>query len=220
MTPRARSAPPAGDASVAALLAREPALARVIATHGPPPEWRRPTGARTLFRIILEQQVSLASAATLLKRLDRELRGGLHVAPILRAGERGLREHGLTRQKAAYLVAVAARTRDEPRWLARVARADDAEATRLLVDVKGIGQWSAAIYLLMALRRPDVWPSGDLALHIAMADLLSLRARPGSADANAIAERWRPHRALAARILWHHYLSHGPLRSRRAPGTR
>lgn len=203
-----------------ALAAREPALGAVLRAHGPPPEWRRPTGFRTLARIVLEQQVSLASAATLFRRVDRELPGGLRPRPILRAGEAGLRDRGLTRQKAAYLVALAARTQDEPRWLARVARADDAEATRLLIEVKGIGPWSAAIYLLMALRRPDVWPPGDLALHIAMADLLALRERPDSATAVTIAERWRPHRALAARILWHHYLCHGPLRDRRSTTAR
>ncbi len=196
------------DADVAALCARDALLARVVARHGPPPRWARPTGFRTLARIVLEQQVSLASAATLFRRLDRELPGGLRPAPILRAGARGLRARGLTRQKAAYLVALAAQVRAEPAWLGRIARADDAAATSALVAVTGIGPWSAAIYLLMALRRPDVWPTGDLALHIAMADLLDLARRPGAADAAAIAaERWAPARATAARILWHHYLA-------------
>jgi DNA-3-methyladenine glycosylase II len=193
------------------LVRRDAVLRSVVMRHGPPPLWPRQPGFRTLARMILEQQVSLDSAATLFRRLDRSLSGGLNAVPLARAGppraaER-LRRHGVTRQKAGYLAALAERVASRPRWLAAIARQPDDEATAELMSLPGIGPWTANVYLLFALRRPDVWPSGDLAIHIALGELLG-RARPLARDeADAVATRWTPHRATAARIIWHGYLS-------------
>ncbi|MDH5234138.1 MAG: DNA-3-methyladenine glycosylase 2 family protein, partial [Gemmatimonadota bacterium] len=165
-----------------------------------------------LARIVLEQQVSLRSATSLFRRVDRTLAGGITAAGVARAGVRGLRAVGLTRQKAAYLVALAESTTDGSLDFRRLARLDDAAAFAALTGVHGIGPWSASIYLLMALRRPDVWPPGDLALHVALARLRRQNRVPLSAEAARYAERWRPWRSVAARILWHAYLSERPAR--------
>ncbi len=159
------------------------------------------------MRIVLEQQVSLASAATLFRRLDREIPGGLTLDGISGVGERGLRALGVTRQKASYLHGLAAAVRERRLDLRALARLDDDAAHETLVAVRGIGPWTAAIYLLMALRRADVWPRGDLALHVALARLRGSRRAPTSDEAERYARRWRPWRAVAARILWHDYLA-------------
>lgn len=195
----------------------DPRLGRIVARHGPPPMWGRPGGVRTLIRIVLEQQVSLRSAATLFARLDREVPGGLTVRGIISCGEGGLRERGVTRQKAAYLTALATAVGDGTLDLRALPRRGDEEARSALLAVRGIGPWSAAIYLLMALRRPDVWPPGDLALHAALARLRGLPRRPSTVEAERYATRWRPWRAIAARILWHGYLSERPERVAATP---
>lgn len=191
---------------VRALAARDADLAAVVARHGPPPLWARPRGFATLVRIILEQQVSLASAATLYARVARTL-GGMTPDIVAAAGAPGLQALGLTRQKARYVAALADRVATGALPLAALARLPDDEVEARLVDVPGIGPWTARIYLLMALRRPDVWPPGDLALHRAIARLHGRPDAPGSAEATEMAERWRPWRAVAARILWHGYLA-------------
>ncbi len=193
------------------LVRRDAVLRSVVVRHGPPPLWPRRPGFRTLARMILEQQVSLDSAATLFRRLDRTLAGGLNAMPLARDGparaaER-LRGLGVTRQKAGYLSVLAERVASHPRWLSALARQPDDEAAAELMSLPGIGPWTANVYLLFALRRPDVWPSGDLAIHIALGELLG-RARPlARAEADAHATRWAPYRATAARIIWHGYLS-------------
>jgi DNA-3-methyladenine glycosylase II len=126
---------------------------------------------------------------------------------VLALHENGLRRLGFTRQKARYAVELAARVRDGRLPLARLHLLSDEAAGARLREVPGIGPWTASIYLLMALRRPDVWPPGDLALHKAIARLDGRSAIPATAEATALAERWRPLRAVAARILWHGYLA-------------
>ncbi len=158
------------------------------------------------MRIILEQQVSLAAARTMFLRV-RDRLGGMTPGLVLGRGEEGLRALGLTRQKAAYVHGLARRLDDGSLDLARVARAPDDDARRALLAVPGLGPWSVDIYFLMALRRPDIWPTGDLALAEAMRDALRMRARPDARAQLRAAERWRPWRSIAARILWHHYLS-------------
>lgn len=185
----------------------DPRLAAIVSRHGAPPLWARPGGFRTLTRIILEQQVSLRSAASLFARLDREVPGGLTVDGIARCGEAGLRARGVTRQKAGYLVALATAVGTRALDLRTLPRLDDDAAREALLHVPGIGPWSASVYLLMALRRPDVWPPGDLALHIALARLRGRRHLPSSREAERYARRWSPWRAVAARILWHGYLA-------------
>lgn len=162
--------------------------------------------------MILEQQVSLRSAASLFRRVDRTLTGGITVAGVMRAGEPGLRAVGLTRQKAAYFVALAEATRDGTLRFARLRRLPDAEAFAELTRVRGIGPWTANIYLLMVLGRPDIWPPGDLALHVALGELRRQNRVPKRAEAERYAARWRPWRSVAARILWHGYLSERPAR--------
>jgi DNA-3-methyladenine glycosylase II len=188
------------------LTARDAGLAAIVARHGPPPMWGRPRGFATLVRIILEQQVSLAAAATMYARIERAL-GGMTPAIVRRTGTAGLQALGITRQKSAYIVALAERVADGSLPLATLRRLPDAEVAEMLVRVPGIGPWTSSIYLLMALRRPDVWPPGDLALHKAMARLPGFSSVPTSDQAAGWALRWRPWRAVAARILWHAYLS-------------
>jgi len=158
-------------------------------------------------RIILEQQVSLQSAATLFRRLDRELSGGLSARSVQGAGIAGMRAHGLTRQKADYVVSLAGEITSGRLRLEALRRLDDASAFDALIRLRGIGPWTASIYLLMVLRRPDVWPPGDLALHVALARLRRQNRVPSSADAARYAERWSPWRSAAARILWQGYLA-------------
>lgn len=188
------------------LAARDAGLATIVARHGNPPMWGRPRGFATLVRIILEQQVSLASAAAMFGKIERAL-GGVTPATIRAAGRQGLQALGVTRQKAGYVCELAQRVADRSLPLATLPRLPDGEVAELLVRVPGIGPWTASIYLLMALRRPDVWPPGDLALHKAMSRLPGFDRVPTSDEAAAFAERWQPWRAVAARILWHGYLS-------------
>ncbi|BAH40012.1 DNA-3-methyladenine glycosylase [Gemmatimonas aurantiaca T-27] len=193
-------------AAVQALSAQDPSLAAIVARHGTPPLWARPAGFATLGRIVLEQQVSLEAAATLWRRLDAQIPGGFHAAPVAEIGVDALRALGLTRQKSAYLHGLATAVADRTLDLALLARASDAEVMSRLTALHGIGPWTASVYLLFALRRPDVWPPGDLALHLAMRDAHGWPKPPASPDATRHAERWAPWRAAAARILWHGYL--------------
>ena len=192
-------------AAVGRLARRDRALGALVRRHGPPPLWARPRGFPTLLRIILEQQVSLASARAMYLRLATAT-PGVTPAAVLALGEPGLRDLGFTRQKAGYACALAGMVVDGSLPLARLHRLSDEEAADALMRVPGIGPWSASIYLLMALRRPDVWPPGDLALLKAMGRLEGRASVPSSPDAEALAVRWRPYRAVAARILWHAYL--------------
>jgi DNA-3-methyladenine glycosylase II len=174
--------------------------------HGHPPLWARRPGFPTLVRIILEQQVSLASGKAIYRRISDAL-DGVSPQKIARRGTKGLRRLGVTRQKSAYLVALSEAILHGHVDLASIGRSSDDQARDALQAVKGIGPWTADVYLLMALRRPDIWPSGDLALHVAMERFLRLRARPTTKRATHFACRWIPWRSVAARILWHGYLS-------------
>jgi DNA-3-methyladenine glycosylase II len=196
------------------LCARDEALARLVRQYGEPPLWERPEGFVTLVRIILEQQVSLESAATLFARLDASVPGGMHPEPILSQGVDGLRALGVTRQKAAYLVALAQQVTDGRLDLQALATLPDDEVLIALERVPGIGPWTAQVYLLFALGRPDAWPPGDLALHNALQHAHALERVPTSREASALAAVWSPWRAVAARILWHAYLTQ---RGRRVP---
>lgn len=185
--------------------ARDPMLAEITARWGVPRLWARQPGFPTLVRIILEQQVSLAAAATLYKRLVGHA-GGMTPRNIAALGTSGLREFGLTRQKSAFCHGLATRLLDGSLDLAAVSRAPDAEARAMLLAVPGLGPWSVDIYFLMALRRPDIWPQGDLALAIQLRELLRLPANPTRDEQQLIAERWTPWRSVAARIVWTEYL--------------
>ena len=188
------------------LAAADPLLRRLHARHGVPPMWGRRSGFVTLFRIILEQQVSLDAARTMYRRIDAAL-GGLAPETVAAAGVDGLRLLGLTRQKASYADGLARRVIDGSLDLRAIARSDDSTARAALLAVPGIGPWSADIYFLMALRRPDVWPTGDLALAVTLRDRLRLPALPSREVQHAIAARWAPWRSVAARLLWADYLA-------------
>jgi DNA-3-methyladenine glycosylase II len=192
--------------AVEVLTAIDPDLAGIAERHGPPPLWAREPGFGTLVRIILEQHVSLASAEAALRRVVVAA-GAIEPGAIVIAGEDGLRSAGLTRQKSRYLVGLAGDVLDGRLDLEAVAVTDDDEARARLTGVVGIGRWTADIYLLMALGRPDIWPVGDLALAGAMRRAKALPALPRAAEQVAIAETWRPWRAVAARLLWHAYLA-------------
>ena len=188
------------------LARRDPALRAVVQRHGCPPLWARPATFATLLRIVLEQQVSLASARATFGRLQEAV---LAVTPatVQALGPRGLMRLGFTRQKAGYACALADRLLCRGLRLAALHRWSDAAVREELMRVPGIGHWTADIYLLMALRRPDVWPVGDLALHRSLERVYGLPRLPSAEEASAIARRWIPWRAVAARILWHAYLS-------------
>lgn len=181
-------------------------LARVVHAIGPPPLWARRPGFATLVRIILEQQVSLASGAATYKRLRGAL-GPITAGSLVNLSLAELRSQGVTRQKAGYIIGLAHLIRHGDLNLRRLRDADDRAARQVLVTVKGIGRWTADIYLLMALGRPDVWPEGDLALRSAARKVKRLRKLPTDTRLERMAARWRPWRSIAARILWHHYLS-------------
>jgi DNA-3-methyladenine glycosylase II len=188
------------------LAARDPELAVVVAAYGPPPLWAREPGFHTLIHIILEQQVSLASARAAYDRLVSAT-GRLVPERFLALSDAELKVIGFSRQKTAYGRTLAEAIREGRLDLAGLETLDDAEVKTRLTAIKGIGSWTADIYLLMSLRRPDSWPSGDLALAVAVQRVKRLRKRPTPERLQKVGEVWRPWRAVAARILWHYYLS-------------
>ena len=194
-------------AEAAGILAKtDKDLARILADYGTPPLWAREQGFITLLRIILEQQVSLVSADAMYRRLIDNIEP-LTPRTVVAAGVPFLRSFGVTRQKAAYFVNVAEAIESGELDLEGLAQESDETAMERLTRVKGIGPWTANIYLLMALRRPDVWPLGDVALATAFKNIKGWKQRPTQAELNEIAKTWCPHRATAARLLWHYYLS-------------
>lgn len=182
-------------------------LAGLVARDGQPPLWRRPQGFATLVWIILEQQVSLAAARTLYRRIEVAVGGKPTPASVIQLGATGMRALGVTGLKAGFCCDLAARIDRGDLDLAALPRLPDADVLRALTAVRGIGPWTAGIYLLMALGRPDVWPDGDLALNVALGRLLGRPAVMGSGAAALHAGRWRPWRSVAARILWNSYLA-------------
>jgi DNA-3-methyladenine glycosylase II len=193
-------------AGVRALIRRDPDFAELYRRNGLPPMWARRPGFPTLVHIVFEQQVSIAAARSLFRRVSATL-GGMTPELVLECGVTGLSSLGLTRQKASYCHALAAAVADGSLSLGGIARSEDAAGRAALLALRGIGPWSADIYYLMALRRPDVWPVGDLALAIALQDVKRLRRPPDAGRQLAISAAWAPWRSVAARLLWHHYLT-------------
>jgi DNA-3-methyladenine glycosylase II len=191
---------------VDALSARDPDLRAVVAQFGPPPLWARRPGFATLVQIVLEQQVSLASARATYGRL-RDTWGDITAERFATLTAAQVQSAGVTRQKAGYCLGIAQQIIDGSLDLRRLGRADDEEVRARLVEIRGIGPWTADIYLLMALLRPDVWPDGDIALVTAAHQIKRLRRRPDTQRLRRLAASWAPWRSVAARILWHHYLS-------------
>jgi DNA-3-methyladenine glycosylase II len=192
--------------AVQALTSSDPHLGRIVARYGPPPLWQREPGFGTLIHMILEQQVSLASARAAYEKLARA------VQPLTPQGFLGLsdvelRAIGFSRQKTGYGRDLALALLEGRLDLESLPSLEDALVTEQLLKIKGIGHWTANIYLLMALGRPDIWPGGDLALAVAVQKLMGLESRPSDQELREMSLRWQPWRAVAARILWHFYLS-------------
>lgn len=193
--------------AAARLCRAEPALGGIVERYGMPPFWHRPPGFQTLLRIILEQQVSLDSARQAFARLHQAVRP-LDPARLASIDESVLSGAGLTRQKRRYCRQLAIEIHSGRLDLAALAGQDDAAARQSLISVKGVGPWTADIYLLVALRRPDLWPLGDLALVKALHSVYRLPRLTESRSARlaAIGETVRPWRSVAVRLLWHQYL--------------
>lgn len=201
-------ADPDHAAGLAALAAADADLAAVLARFGAPPSRRRAPGFESLVKIIVGQQVSVASADAIWRRLEAGL-GRVAPEPVLAAGPDRLATMGLSRPKAAYVSGIAEAVTGGALDLDGLDALADEDAMAALVAIRGIGRWTAEIYLLSALGRPDVWPAGDLALMNAARAVKRLDARPDAGGMIALAEAWRPWRAVAARLLWHYY-RHAP----------
>ena len=181
-------------------------LAFIFRAFGTPPLWKREASFATLVHIILEQQVSLASALSAFNKLKETL-GAITPEGVLSLTDEELKAAYFSRQKTVYARELSKAVLDGTLDLERLENLSDVEAKSELKKIKGIGDWTSDIYLLMALLRPDVMPKGDLALHIAWKKLKNLEHAPNSDEFQIIAERWKPFRAVAARLLWHFYLS-------------
>ncbi len=181
-------------------------LAKIFQSDGVPPLWDREPGYAALVKIILEQQVSLISAKAVYTRLEKKY-GIISPQIILTAGEKELRDIGITRQKSGYCVNLAKAIVDDTLNLSELEFLDDVKVIDKLTSINGIGPWTANIYLLMVLCRQDVWPVGDVALASAAGVIKGLDIRPTQPELTKIADSWRPYRAVAARMLWQHYLN-------------
>lgn len=181
-------------------------LAFIFQTYGTPPLWKREQSFATLVHIILEQQVSLASALAAFNKLKEKL-GEITPAGVLSLTDEELKAAYFSRQKTVYARELARAILTGSLDLKALENLPDAAAKDELKKIKGIGDWTADIYLLMACSRADIMPKGDLALHVAWKRLKKLERAPGSDEFQQIAEKWKPLRAAAARLLWHFYLS-------------
>lgn len=190
--------------SLDAIAAREPMMAAAVARVGYPEPRIRERGYETLLRTIVGQQVSVAAAASIWTKLAAGI-GDLTQPDIVAAApDDALRAAGLSRQKASYAKSLAEEV-SSGRLDLNALPADDEEAIAQLVRVKGIGRWSAEIYLLFAEGRRDIWPAGDLAVQIEVGRIMGHDERPSEKLTREIAEAWRPHRGAAAILAWHHY---------------
>jgi DNA-3-methyladenine glycosylase II len=195
------------------LSANDVHLAGVIERHGPPPMWTKEPGFPTLVYLILEQQVSLASAKAAYDKLIAEVKQ-LTPGRFLKLDKRTLKRIGFSRQKTLYARILAEEVFTRRLDLRSLHSLDDNGVRARLTALKGIGPWTAENYLLFALRRPDVWPSGDLALQIAVQQVKGLRKRPSPEHLDKMSKAWQPWRSVATCIFWHHYLS-----TRRKPAS-
>lgn len=190
--------------SLDAIAAIEPGFAAALARAGYPEPRVREPGYETLLRTIVGQQVSVASAGAVWRKLEAELGEGCAPDVLLARDYDALRACGLSRQKQGYARSLAEMVVTGALDL-HALPADDEEAIAQLVRIKGIGRWSAEIYLLFAEGRPDIWPAGDLAVQIETGRILGLPERPSEKATRALADGWRPHRGAAAIMAWHHY---------------
>jgi DNA-3-methyladenine glycosylase II len=194
------------DATVDLLVARDDHLAAAVAAHGRPGYWSRPATFATMVLFILEQQVSLASGKAVFDRL-RALVGEVVPAAIADTPTGALREVGMTRQKASYVTGLAEGILvDSVDWTS-IVTGDRAAARQALLAVRGIGPWTADVWLLACRGFPDEWPIGDRALQVGVGEVVGASAPLTGDDLVATGTRWAPHRSTAARLVWHAYLS-------------
>lgn len=191
-------------ASLDALAKREKAFAAALDTHGHPEPRLSEPGVETLLRTIVGQQVSVHAARSMWNKLIAKYGQPVDLNALLAASDEELREAGLSRQKAGYARSLASLVLSGELDLAHLPE-DDEEAIAHLIKIKGIGRWSAEIYLLFAEGRGDVWPAGDLAVQIEIGKLLGLDGKPTEKQLRELAEAWRPHRGAAAVLAWHSY---------------
>ena len=189
---------------VEALAEREPVFARVVEKHGVPEPRNSVRGAQTLLRTIVGQQVSVAAARSMWSKLEAAFGSPPDLQLLLAASDEQLRAAGMSRQKAGYIRSLAELVISGALDLDNLPE-DDEEAIALLTRIKGIGRWSAEIYLLFAEGRLDIWPAGDLAVQISIGTLFGLAERPSEKAIREMAEAWRPHRSAMAIMAWHHY---------------
>ncbi|MEX0695145.1 MAG: DNA-3-methyladenine glycosylase [Rhodospirillales bacterium] len=175
-----------------------------VGRYGNPKSRKRAPGFATLVRIIIDQQVSVQAGAAIWNRLETAA-GSVTPSAVLHLGEDGLRQAGLSGAKARYVLGIADAINDGRLDLERLLRCRDETIFRELTALKGIGRWTAEIYLMFALGKPDILPVGDIALQSAAGRLLGLEGRPGPAELEEIGERWRPYRSVASIMLWHFY---------------
>ena len=190
--------------AIDAFVAIEPRFGAAIGRVGYPEPRIREPGYSTLLRTIIGQQVSVKAAASIWNKLEAGLGDLTRPETILDSDEDTLRSFGLSRQKQGYALSLARLVADGELDLANLPK-DDEEAIALMTQVKGIGRWSAEIYLLFAEGRRDIWPAGDLAVQIEVGRILGLPERPSERKVRELAEPWRPHRGAAAVLAWHHY---------------
>ncbi|MEO6581377.1 MAG: DNA-3-methyladenine glycosylase 2 family protein [Sphingomicrobium sp.] len=192
------------DGALDHLAAVEPAFGAVIASHGRPEVRISDRGVASLMRTIVGQQVSVAAARSMWAKLEAAYGSPPNLKLILKASDEELRAAGISRQKAGYSRSLAALILSGELDLGDLP-ADDEEAIALLTRIKGIGRWSAEIYLLFAEGRVDVWPAGDLAVQVSIGRMLGLDERPSEKQLRELGEAWRPHRGAAAVLAWHSY---------------
>jgi len=184
---------------------RDKRLSQAIKSTGIPGARMMKPGFATLIRIIVDQQVSVAAGAAIWAKLRRAAGGAVSAQRLLNLGEPGLRAAGLSGQKARYTLGLAEAVAARQLNLSALSRASDAEIRETLVSFKGIGMWSADIYLMFGLGRPDIWPVGDLGLQVGAQWLHGLAAKPTKKEMERLAEPWHPYRSSASIFLWHYY---------------
>lgn len=204
MTPGPHDRQAAFAEALTLLAAADPQLRAVVTAYGRPAFWSRPPGLASLALLILEQQVSLASAAATYAALVNQ-QGEMSAAALLHND--AMRAAGVSRQKERYLRSLATAVDDGTLVLADLADAPDEQVRATLMSLPGIGRWTADVYLLVCLGRPDLWPTGDRALAVGTAETLDLDTVPDAIALDEIGARWRPHRSAAAQIIWHGYLN-------------
>ena len=194
------------NSAIRILSVRDRDLAQIITKFGKPPQWKREPGFATLMQIILEQQVSSASAKATFKKLVAAITN-LTPQSFLTLDDGQLKAIGFSRQKIRYGRELAREIVNGKLDLKSLEKLDDLAIRKKLTQIKGIGDWTADMYLMMALQRQDIFPSKDLAVAVAVKEIKNLTERPKPFELESIAEIWQPYRAIATKILWHYYLN-------------